>query len=324
MSSVIHLAILLLSAGVIWYFAGLLIESVNNVAKRFHKSGFTVAFFVLGFLTSISEISVMVNSSLENKPEVSAGNLVGASFVVLLLIVPLLAILGNGIKLKNTVDKKHLALALTAVFLPVLLMLDGDVRPSEGLVALMSYAVLAYMIKSNEKKLPEIIEAVEEDLVKKRHANFWDTAKIILGAIFIFIAGHMLVEEAVYFSGLLDIPASIIGLVLISIGTNIPELVIAVRSILKKKKDIAFGDYLGSTLANTFIFAVLALVNGVFFVEPVEFMLTAALLVCGLIFFYIFAVSRGAISRKEGYILLFVYLLFIASQAINTIRIAGN
>lgn len=319
-----HVFLFLLAAAIVWYFAGLLIESVNRVAKRFHQNGFTIAFFVLGFITSISEISVMVNSTIDKTPQVSAGNLAGASFVIILFIIPLLAVLGNGIGLRNTLSRRNLALGLFSMLLPTLFLIDGDVTKSEGLMCILSYFTLFYFIRKKET-LPAAVavEEVEEGLLKKTQSTAWDVAKILGGGVFIFLGGHILVEESVFFAELLTIPRSIIGLVVLSLGTNIPELVVAVRAIRKKKKDIAFGNYIGSALANTFIFGLLPFFNGTFISEPSGFMITLVLTIVGFSLFYASCLSKNRLSRKEGLLILSVYALFLVFHIINAVRIAG-
>jgi cation:H+ antiporter len=316
-----HIALFLLSFAVIWFFAGILVDSVDRVAKRFNHSGFTVAFFVLGFLTSVSEISVAVNSSLEKQPQISAGNLVGASFVIILLIVPLLAILGKGISLKNTLSRRNLLISMGVVLLPALFLLDGVINRTEAVLILLLYGCLIYSIQRKESLL-KTLEKVDKSLLHKKRATLKDSIKILIGAAFIFAAGYILVNEAVYFSETLSVPSSLIGLILLSVGTNFPELVIAFRSIVKKHKDIAFGDYLGSAVANTPVFAILVLVNGAFTVESSEFVGTFFLMLGGLILFYIFAGSRNTISRFEGWVLMYVYLAFLLLQISNLARFA--
>lgn len=320
-----HSILFVVSAGIIWFFSGILIESVSNVAKRFHENGFTVAFFVLGLLTSISEISVMINSSINETPQVSVGNLIGATFVILMFIVPVVAIVGNGIALKNTLKNKNLAIALVVSALPAFLVLDGSVTRLEGFICVFSYAVLIHLIrKQHNESLPVVVKAVEEDLTHDKKTTNKDIFQILIGAFFIFGAGHLLVEEAVYFSRLFSIPSSIIGLILLSIGTNIPELVIAIRAILKKHKDIAFGDYLGSAVANTLVFAFLPIFNGNFFVEPNEFISTAFLMLLGFVGFYYAAKSKNNISRKEGWWLVSLYVVFVIIQFILFVKFATD
>ena len=317
---VVHISTFLISAAVIWFFAGLLIGAVDRIAKRFHKNDFTVAFFVLGFLTSISEISVAVNSGLNNVPQVSVGNLVGASFVLLLFVVPIIAIAGNGVELKNTLSRRNLLYALGLVLLPALLIIDGDATRQDGLIILAAYITLLYLIRVEKGPLKDAREVKDELLDKKRTA--WDAAKIIVGAALIFLAGHFLVEETVFFANLLSVPSSLIGLILLSIGTNIPEIAIGFKAILKKHKDVALGDYLGSAVTNVPIFGILAITNGPFRMEASEFVVATILMVAGLATFYIFAGSKKQISRREGTILLVFYAVFLAVQFANLARFA--
>ncbi len=323
MTTLVHVFIFLFSAAVVWFFAGILIESVDRVAKHFHKTGFSVAFFVLGILTSISEISVAVNASLAGVPQISVGNLVGASFVVLLLIVPLLAIAGNGIDLKHTISKKNMILTLAVILLPVLLTLDGNVTKAEGILSILVYGSLVYAIHRQKNTIEEV-EQIPAALLEKKHATLYDALKILGGGAAIFVAGHFLVDQASYFALLLDVPSSLMGLLLLSIGTNVPELVVAARSILKRHKDIAFGDYLGSAAANTLIFGFVAIVNGAFTVESTEFFETALLMFFGIVSLYFFSRSGNTISRKEGVALALFYVWFLATQIINVFRFSAN
>src|SRR3989344_1820060 len=94
-----HLAIYALSFIGIWIGSGLAISSVERLSKILRVSSFAVSFIVLGFFTSVSELSVGVNSILENDPEIYVGNLIGASIVIFILIIPLLAIAGHNINI---------------------------------------------------------------------------------------------------------------------------------------------------------------------------------------------------------------------------------
>ena len=319
-----HLALFLLAAAVTWFFGGLLVGSIDRIAKRFKASGFTVAFFVLGFLTSISELSVAINSTLDGIPQVSAGNLVGASFVILLFIIPLLAVLGRGIDLRHTLGKYTLPFALLVIGLPSLFALDGDVRPAEGLLMFLLYGTLLYFMRREEggskRQLASAALAIEKSIRRVRPVE--DILKIFVGASFIFLAGNLLVGEAAFLATYFGVPASIIGLLLLSIGTNVPELVVAVRSILRHRNDIAFGNYMGSAAANTGIFAVLALLNGTFAVERSEFLITFILTAGGLSLFWRFSRSKHDISRQEGLALLAVYVIFLIAQVATFVRLA--
>lgn len=317
----LHLLYFVLAAIVIWFFSGFLVDAVDRVAKRFDQSGFTVAFFVLGLMTSISEISVMLNSTLNGTPQVSAGNLSGASFVILMLIVPILAIASNGIALNGYIRKFNFALALAIIALPALFLADGVVHPTEGFFSVLVYLGLLYCIRQSKPVgTAAMVEEVGKELTGKKHNTARDLTIIVSGALAILLAGHSLVEESVYFAGFMKIPASIIGLLVLSIGTNVPEIVVAVRSVKKNHADIAFGDYMGSAVANTLIFGLLSLFNGPFRVEASEFVFIFVFMAVSFVMLYLFSESKNRLTRKEGGILLGVYLLFLAIEIINVVQ----
>jgi cation:H+ antiporter len=325
MTIFLHLALFLLATAVIWMLSGMLVNATDRVAKRYERPGFAVAFFVLGFLTSIGEMSVAFNSTIQGVPQVSAGNLAGASLVIFFLIIPLLAIVGNGVETTTALRPRSLAILLCVVLVPCFLCIDGSLRPSEGIVMLLLYAALIFFIKkkrSSEAVAKDAIRRVGTELTTHRRATALDVTKIAFGAIVIFIAGKILVDEAVFFSRLLGVPPSFVGLMLLAIGTNIPELVIAVRGVLSKHKDIAFGDYLGSAAANTPLMGMLAITNGRFELESSEFIPTFLLMGIGLTLFFLFARTKASLSRKEGLVLFALYVVFVTVQMFNIVRIA--
>lgn len=322
-----HILTFLLAAGVIWLLSGILIDATDSVAKRYKKPGFAVAFFVLGFLTSIGEMSVAFNATINDVPQISAGNLLGASLVIFLLIIPLLAIVGNGIPMQQTLRTSNTVLLLFIILLPALVALDGSVSVTEGIIILLFYATLVYRIRKKQpvqKTATEAIEHVQTELLNTRHGTAFDLSKIFIGATLIFLAGHIVVEESTYFAEILGIPLSLVGLLLLSVGTNVPEIVIAVRCILGKHKDIALGDYLGSAAANSVLFALLPIAGGSFGIEASEIYLTCGLFFVGLAFFFFFSRTRELLSRKEGIILLTIYIVFMSVQIMNALRLSDT
>lgn len=312
-----HLALFILSMAVIWFFGGRLVDSTDRMAHRLHKSGFRVAFFVLGFITSISEFSVMVNATIDGAPEISAGNLAGASAVIFLLIIPFLAIRTNGIKLAHTLTKWQLLVALIAVFLPAALLADGIATSNEGLLCLLMYALLIYVmrphIRSAVPPMPLVPGEPHGPLDRFVTASR-DVFGIIVGGVIIFLASRILIDETRFLSDFLNIPGSFIGLIILSIGTNIPELVVAIRAVQKKHAGIALGNYLGSAITNTVIFGLLVLMNGRFLVDAAEFSVTSIVTGVGLVAFYWFARSKNILSRMEGWMLAAMYIVFVVFQ----------
>lgn len=310
-----HITLFVLSAAIVWFFGGRMVDAIIRIAQRFGQSRFTAAFFILGFITSISELSVMINATLERAPQISAGNLAGASVVIFLLIIPLLAIGSGGIKLRHTLTATRLAASLVAVVLPVILLADGVATINEGVLCILGYITLLYFMRpQNHVARYDAAHTTNIAPFDDMKALLRDVLNIIGGGVVIFIASRILIDETGYFSVLLGVTGSFIGLLVLSIGTNVPELVIALRSVQKKSTDIAFGNYLGSALTNTAIFGLLPVLNGRFFVNTNEFIVSSIILSAGALAMYIFAQSDRTITRSEGWSLATLYAVFLVIQ----------
>ncbi|HEY0980287.1 MAG TPA: hypothetical protein VGE18_02670 [Candidatus Paceibacterota bacterium] len=316
MDIVSHLLIFAGAIAAIWFFAGLIVTSIDRVASRFRSSGFIVAFFLLGFLTSLGEISVALNAVLEGVPQVSAGNLVGASFVLLLFVVPFLAVSAGKIKMNRLFDGWRLGYVLMIIALPALFLTDGALSPREGIASILFLVSLLWVIK--KQGVPSA--AKEEVAAENKRLPFFDIGKVAVSAVVIFLAGNLLVTEAVFFANLFNTPQSLMGMILLSIGTNIPEIAIAVRAVVQKRSEVALGNYLGSAVMNTAIFGVVGIVSGPFIVDRSEFFISALFVIVGFTLFYMFIRSKDVLSRGEGMLLLGVYGLFLLTHVYNLVR----
>lgn len=296
----------------IWLSSDLIIEGIDKFSQKTRLSRFASSFFILGLLTSLPETSVAINSIINKVPEIYVGNLIGGSFVIFLLLIPLLAIFGNGIFLNHKLDKRSLVMTLLIIITPTLFTIDGTVNRKEGFFMVIFYVLLFYFI---EKK-KGLVEQFDTIFSKENPVNYQDIGKIIVGCLIIFLSSRALIEQTIFFAKTLHLPLFFIGLLVISIGTNLPEISIGIKSVLSQKKDVAFGDYVGSAAANTLLFGLFTLVNGSFLIFD-GFLITFLIFFFGLTVFFLFSRTKNDISRKEGIILLSFYLIFLMAQIGN-------
>lgn len=308
----IKLVLFIASFFVIWYASGIIINAVDSLAHRLKMSSFAVSFFVLGILTSIPEFSVGLNSIINGRPEIFVGNLLGASLIIFILVIPILAIFGNGVRLVHQLTEKNLIFSLLVVATPVFLIADNLLTRTEGVFLIFIYVILFYFI---EKK-GGLLKIFEENTLPSRKNLAEIITRLIFAISVIFFTSNFIVNQTVYFSQYFGISSFIISLIFLSIGTNLPELSLAVRSVAMGKKDIALGDYLGSAAANTLFFGILTLLNGKRVIFGNYAIQTLALTLLGLGVFYVFSRSKNDISRKEGLILLLVYVVFILVELV--------
>jgi cation:H+ antiporter len=312
MEMFLKIILYVLSFIVLWYASDLIISSVDKMSKSIKMSRFALSFFILGMLTSMPEIGVGITSIIENDPQIFVGNLLGGVVVIFLFIIPILAIFGNGINLTNRMDPGALFMSLIICVAPSFLVADRRVGIFEAILMILLYLITFYIVQRKQN----LVESFESAVKKNGKHNLVSFLRILIGLVLIFFVSDFIVERTMEFSEILKISPFVISVVVLSIGTNLPELFIAVRSLKSNNKDIAFGDYIGSATANTLIFGVMVMINGGAIIIPNHFIQRFIFIFIGLVLFYFFARSKNRLSRKEAVILLLLYLCFIGVELI--------
>lgn len=292
---------------ILWFGAGLIIKGVDQLSRKLNLSSFSVSFFVLGLLTSTPEFSLGINAIIAKNPEIFVGNLIGGSVTLLLLVIPLLAIFGNGIKLCHQLDEKNLIFSLLVIITPIFFIADNLITRTEAAFLILIYGILVYFI---EKK-KGLLERVKDEIFSKETHLFEDLGKIFLGITIIFLTSRFIVVQTIKYANILKAPLFLVSLLVLSVGTNLPELSLAIRSILSRRKEIAFGDYLGSASANSFFFGILTFLNNQRINVSHYSKITLILVLFSFFLFFLFSKSKKEISKEEGIILLLTYLLFV-------------
>lgn len=293
----------------IWLGSGLIINAVEKLSKRLNASSFLISFFLLGFITSITEVSVAFNSYINNEVEISIGNLLGATLVLFLLVIPLLAVVGKGIKLNHDLTGRNLFFCLVLLVSPILLLLDKSLNIWEGILLIVLYLGLAYALYHEDSLKP-----TSDNKVVMTFANAESLVLMIFGIIIgsgiLIFSSNILVKETVDIAHDFGIAPFLVSLLALSVGTNLPEIALMVRTILRGEKEIAFGNYLGSATFNTFVLGILGIASGNTVINS-DLVKVFIFIVAGLGLFYFFAKSKNELSRKEGIILLCVYAIFL-------------
>ena len=72
----------------------------------------------------------------------------------------------------------------------------------------------------------------------------------ILGLLGLFYGGNTLVKGTIKTANSLNLPAHLIAVTIVALGTSAPELVVSVNAVLKNSPDLAWGNVVGSNIAN--------------------------------------------------------------------------
>jgi cation:H+ antiporter len=145
-----------------------------------------------------------------------------------------------------------------------------------------------------------------------------DIATLLLGLAALLVGADLLVKGAESTAIRAGVSPLVIGLTVVSFGTSLPELVVTLVSGIQHKPDLAVANVIGSNIANVLLVLGIAAmirplpVRDATVVSEIPFSLSAALLVGFLANAALFApYPELTISRLDGFILLFFFLLFM-------------
>lgn len=310
-SIVSYIFLYLLSFIGLWIGSGFVVESISVLAKSWKLPIFTVSFFLLGLLTSLPEIAIGTSAVIEQDNSIYVGNLLGAIIVLFMCVIPLLGLVSNGVTIPKFLDKKRFAFILLTVIYPFFATLDKKITIWEGVFSVLMYIALFTLFSFQHRSL---LERIKDKLMFKKKKSKYLLIKIIIGVTILFLSGKSIVDSTVFFADYLQISPFFISLVIVAIGTNIPEIAIVFRSLKSKKTDIAFADYLGSASANSLLFGIFSIASGKTVELPNHFLHRFLFLGIGLLVFFFFAKSNKKLSWLECLLLFIAYLLFIGYE----------
>ncbi len=296
-----------------------MIDGSASVAKKFGLSGLMIGLTVIAFGTSAPELIVNVLASINGNSDIGMGNIIGSNISNILLILGVSALFAS-IRVDNSIVKKQLPFSILAIVALFVLInstlingsgLNGLSR-SGGIILMLFFCIFLYYTFSITKSKED-----EEDGDKniKIYKNWLSFIFIIGGIIALFVGGKLIVEGATFLALSLGLSEALIGLTIVAIGTSLPELAASISAARKNQMDMAVGNVIGSNIFNIlFVLSLSAVIRPIEFNPLMNFDILFLIYISILLFLLIFMGRKYYFEKKEGFVLLgvyFIYLVFI-------------
>ena len=147
-----------------------------------------------------------------------------------------------------------------------------------------------------------------------------DIVLILLGLALAIAASDVAVSYTRALAARLGAPAFVVGVVLVALGTDLPEIANSIAAHLQGEGDVNVGDSVGSTLTQyTFVLGLFPLVIAVILVSRRQVGVVTALTVAGLGLTALL-VSDGYLSRLDGLLLVGAW----AAATVVVVRTVGG
>lgn len=296
--------------------ADLIKTSLVSVSYGLNINYFISGFVLLSIASSLPEMSVGVTSASHDVPELSLGNLFGATLFLLTLTLGSLAIKHKSIPFKTMFGRAEIIASLALISLMVVVIADGRLSTFDGVILILAHlSLILYLIYKTKKK--NDLKTTKVAISNRKLLTAM--AKGAVGLVFLVLSSNLLVDLLERLSISLGIPELILGVLLLGVTTNLPELTVALTSKTGNQNKVAAGNVIGSAVMNVPILGLLGIlspfeIEAFSAVAPIAMIL---LLVCVLLGY--FAWTDKKVVRWEGVVLVTLYVVMIAFQLLNII-----
>jgi cation:H+ antiporter len=286
-------------------------KHASSLAQSYRLSQYAIGFIIIAIISILPETLVAINSAIEGIPAFGLGTLLGSNIADLTLVFVVLIFMANrSLKVESKILKSH-AVYPFLLLLPLILGLDGHFSRLDG-AALIIIGAIFYFIS--------LRDGVDSSLPSPNgEGRGVYLLKLLLSMAVLLIGSYFVVNSATTIANDIGINPILIGMLVVGLGTTIPELFFSIKCIEKRDDSLAIGDLLGTVLADaTVVVGILALISPFAFPLKIIYVTGVFMVVASFLLFYFMRTGRN-ISKKEAlFLLIFWFAFVIVEFLVNT------
>lgn len=309
---------LLLALGmvILIYGAHLLVQGASSFAKMLNIPNLIIGLTVVAFGTSFPELIINIFASYNGQSDLAVGNVVGSNIINVLLVIGLAALV-KPMQVQNYTVRYELPFALLGMALLFIVANDGlinhtassTLHRSDGIIFLAFFLIFIYytfVVTTSSHGAQEGHDVKEMSKLKS-------TLFMIIGMVGLYFGGEFIVTSATKLATEWGLSQVVIGILVVALGTSLPELATSVVASFKGNADMAIGNIVGSNIFNVFlVLGVSATISPIDFNPHINIDLLVAFIATLLLFIFVFTGKGRRVDRVEGSIFLILYAAYVA------------
>lgn len=321
---ILYIVFIIVTSLVLIKAADITVGAISKLSKTLKTGAFFMSAIVLAVGTSLPELFVAITSSLGGTPNLSLGNVIGANITNIALVSSISAIAFASVRVQGAILKKDLGVALLAGLVPFILIFDRELSRVDGLILLSIYGVYtSSLFKARFMQIAEERREIEDDSISRLFRkitiasknNSQTIGRLFIGITLLLASAEIIVRLATEVSLSLNIPIFLVGLIILSLGTTLPELAFSIRSLRDHHPTMFFGNLLGSVIANsTLVIGVAAVISPIRIVAFDSYSVAFVMFSLTFGLFWLFTHTKMKLERWESMIMLILYLVFVAIE----------
>ncbi len=290
------------------------IKYASNLAHALKLPKYIVGFLVVAIISILPEVFILINSAIQGIPSFGLGTLFGSNIADLTLVFAIIIFSTvNGVRVSSKILESNKWYPFF-IALPIFAGIDGYYSRPEGVFLIIAGIVFYYLtLKNNSRECSAVEESIHNYNTKHSLKNL---GYLILSMAVLLFGAHLTVKYGVSFAQFLKINPVLIGMLVVGLGTCLPELFFSLKAIKHKDSCLALGDILGTVISDaTIAVGVIAVVSPFSFPQRIIY-ITAMFMVLASVLLFHFMRTGKILTKKEAVLLLLFYVVFVVVEYI--------
>ena len=308
----IVLGIVMLYFGSDW-----LVDGAKKLALRLGVAPFVIGLTVLAFGSSAPEAVTSIVST--SNPDIIIGNVIGSNIANIGLCIGLAALI-NPMVAKFTSMRFEIITMLFSAILITLLGIAGYIGQISGVILialLFLFILIVYFSKRGDTEGQEsYVSEIDTEVDRSGKMLALWIGMCIIGLVLLFFGAQFFIDGATELARIIGVSELMIGLIVVAIGTSLPELCISLMAAFRGENELAVSNIVGSNIFNAFFVLGIgaSLVDVPVSDITLSFHMPVMIVLSILMFLMVW--RRNEISKISGALLLAVYVGYVISMAV--------
>ena len=314
---IIEITIFLASCFVLSWLSSKFIKSLTEVAKYLRWREFIIAFFVMGFAASLPNLFVDLNAALHGMQQISFGDIMGGNLIDLSLAMAIAVLVSSGfISTESKMVQSSAILTTVVAVLPwVLVLRTGGLDRIDGIILILAFFAYAWWLFSKDDRFKKVYSNKKIKNITKKSTFIFEIIKIILILLALVASSYAVIYTAQYFAVTLNISLGLVAILIVALGNCFPETYFAIISARKEENWMVLGDMMASVIiCATLVLGIVAVAAPFKIHDFSPFFVARIFMVIACVLYLLFIASDKKITKKEGLLLLSIYVAFLLTE----------
>ena len=308
---------ILLGIVMLYFGSDWLVDGAKKLALRLGIAPFVIGITVLAFGSSAPEAVTSIVSS--STPEIIIGNVIGSNIANIGLCIGLAAIL-NPMVAKYASMRFEIITMVVSACLITILGINGYIGLIEGIILmalLVIFILTVYFMKRGDAEGQEsYVSEIDTDIDRSTKKLILWIGMCIVGLVLLYFGARFFVDGATDLAKEIGVSELMIGLIVVAIGTSLPELCISLMASYRGENELAVSNIVGSNIFNAFFVLGIGASLADVPISDTTLMFHMPVMIGLSLLMFLMVWKRNEISKISGALLLTIYIAYIVAMAL--------